>query len=63
MALPKKLLCVEVLFWNMDAPSETDPEVEGRAGEVGDPHSEQNRVPGTNGLPHIMQNAFILTSS
>jgi hypothetical protein len=27
------------------------------------PHSGQNRAPGTNGLPHIMQKVLIVSSS
>lgn len=32
------------------------------ASAVPAPHPPQNRVPGTNGLPHIMQNVFMFIS-
>src|ERR1039458_8939401 len=61
MALSRTLLCVELLLSNTEGPAEPDDEVEG--GSVGVPHSAQNRVPGTSGLPHIMQKVFMFISN
>lgn len=54
---------MELLFSNTEARSEAGGGVEAVSPGVGDPHSAQNRAPGTNGLPHVMQNEFIFISN
>lgn len=50
---------MELLRSNTEGVAEPDGGTEG-ASEVGAPHSPQNRMPGVNGFPHIMQNVFIV---